>query len=422
MIMSFNTVILIMQRDLLPMMIAPILGLFIVSLGSGFLSSLTTLQLNISNESFFVIGAISSSYFAGLTIGALFGERVILKIGYIRAYTSFAAILTVTILIQGLFFDPLGWFVLRFFSGLTTLGIYLVVESWLLVAVEPKWRGRLLAIYMIALYGSAMLGQAGLGYINSLGGETPFVIAGLLSCLSIIPVVMIPKISPLIELAEPFNPLKLVKITPTGVLGCFISGVCIAAIYALLPLYLHQIRMEMNVIGYIMACVIFGAMILQYPIGKWSDHQNKQLVLIKITLFSAVICLLIPFIRFSDVALIIALFFLGGCIFSIYPVSISHSADRTGKNNTLKMIQGMLLINSLGSTISPIIISPLMTKMGPNGFFWALTFINLLAVVFFIWRKNERIPPVPVTSFEPITPMSPSGAELRMTNELKEDK
>jgi hypothetical protein len=82
------------------------------------------------------------------------------------------------------------------------------------------------------------------------------------------------------------------------------------------------------------------------------------------------------------------------------------------------MIQGLLLINSLGSAISPLIISPVRAVMGPVGLFWALSVLNILMVGFFIWRRGARPESTPAAPFAPATPYSPIGAELRVTDEM----
>lgn len=106
-----------MSARLLAMALAPLLGLFIIALGNGFMSSLTTLRLGEAGESATTIGIVSSTYFIGLTLGAIFNDRLILRIGHIRAYTSFASLIGVTILLQGLFYDVTWWSVLRLING-----------------------------------------------------------------------------------------------------------------------------------------------------------------------------------------------------------------------------------------------------------------------------------------------------------------
>jgi MFS family permease len=407
-----------MSRQLLALVLGPLLGLFVVCIGNAFISSLTTLQLDAAGESATVIGIISSSYFIGLTLGAIFNDRLILRIGHIRAYSSFASLIAVTMLLQGLIFNREAWFMLRLINGWASVGVFLVVESWLLLAGDPKMRGRLLALYMISLYGSGMLGQVQLGAITQLGGMAPFMVAGLLASLSVLPMVIIPRVSPLVERVEPLLPQHLARMTPTGVMGCFGSGVAIAAIYTLLPLYLQRIGLDMAQEGKMMGAVILGAMVLQYPVGRWSDLRDRQVVLIALAVFCAVLSLLILLLPAGSPLLIVLLFLLGGGVFAIYPVAVSHAADRAPADALVRMIQGLLLINSLGSALSPLVISPVMAKFGEAGLFWCFALLNLGLVTFFTWRRGERPAPAPVAPFAAAAQMSPAGVELRVTEDL----
>ena len=408
-----------MSQTLLAMALAPILGLFITSIGNGLISSLTSLRLDAAGESATVVGIVSSAYFIGLTLGAFFNDRLIIRTGHIRAYSSFASLTAATLLLQALITAPWGWFLLRLINGWATVGVFLVVESWLLLAADKSMRGRLLALYMIAYYGSTMIGQAELGYVASLGGMQPFMIAALLASLSVLPIVIIPRVSPLMEPAEPVLPHRLLKMTPTGFIGSMGSGVALAAVYTLLPLYLQRIGLNVDRVGHMMACVIFGAMLLQYPVGRWSDRHDRQSVLIALCAFCTLLSAAMLLVPLSSPALMGGLFFLfGGGVFALYPVSVSHAADRASASVLVRIIQGLLLINSLGSAISPLLISPVMTHVGANGLFWAFAVLHVMLLVFFIWRRAARPAPAPIAPFEPATQMSPIGAELRVTDDM----
>ncbi|MBJ9977676.1 MFS transporter [Pseudomonas sp. S75] len=407
-----------MSPRLLAMALAPLLGLFIIALGNGLLYSLTTLRLGEAGESATMIGIVSSGFFIGLTFGAIFNDRLILRIGHIRAYSSFASLIAATILLQGLFVDTWGWFALRLLNGWATVGVFLVIESWLLLAGDAKIRGRLLALYMIALYGAGVLGQALLGELVSLGSSAPFTVAGMLAALSVLPIVILPRVSPLLEQVEPLKPRQLLGVTPSGLVGCFGSGVAIAAVYALLPLYLQRIGLNVGEVGHMMAWVILGAMLLQYPVGRWSDRKDRQDVLITLAAVCVVLSLVILLLPSTSVWLPAALFLFGGGVFAIYPVSVSLAADRAPMDALVPMIQGLLLINSLGSAMSPLAISPVMTSYGEAGLFWAFAVVNLAMVSCFMWRRGKRPAPEHQAPFAPAATFSPTGAELRMTEEL----
>ncbi len=407
-----------MSRHLLASVLGPLLGLFIVSLGNGFISSLTSLRLDAAGVSDTVIGIVSSSYFIGLALGAMFSDRLIARIGHIRAYSSFASFTAVTFLLQGLFFDPWAWFVLRLINGWAIVGIFLVVESWLLLSGDQKMRGRLLALYMIALYGAGMLGQLQLGAIDGWGDQAPFMVAGMLASMSVLPMVILPRMSPEVGRVEPLSPRDLLRMSPAGVAGCFGSGIAIAAIYTLLPIYLQRVGMSIDQVGLLMACVILGAMVLQYPVGRWSDRRDRRVVLIALSVSCVVLSLMILLLPDSIYLLAVLLFLLGGGVFAIYPVAVSHSADRAAADDLVRMIQGLLLINSVGSAISPLAVSQVMTAVGNSGLFLSFAVLNACLAAFFLRRRKTTPESIPVAPFEPAAQMSPIGAEIRVTDEL----
>ncbi|WP_148254458.1 MFS transporter [Aidingimonas lacisalsi] len=407
-----------MSRQLLAMALAPLLGLFILGIGNGFLATLITLRLDAAGVSAMVIGWVSSAYFIGLALGALFNDRLLLRIGHIRAYGCFASLVAATVLLQGLWFDPIAWFVLRLIGGWATVGVYLVIESWLLTSAETRVRGRLLALYMISLYAAGVVGQLLLGVADSLGATAPFMVVGMLASLSVLPMAVIPRVSPLIEHAEPLPPLRLIVITPTGVMGCFGSGLAVAAIHTLLPLYLQRTGLTVAEIGQMMAVVVLGGMLLQYPIGRWSDRHDRQLVLILIGAVTAVISMTLLFLSPLPWLLAALLFLLGGGVFALYPVAVSHAADRAPAGALVRMSQGLLLINAVGSTLSPSLITPVMTAVGDSGLFWSLGALGIGLVGFFAWRRSVRPAPQPVAPFAATPPQTVVGAELNVTDEL----
>lgn len=407
-----------MSRQLLSMALAPLLGLFILGIGNGFLYTVITLRLDAAGESPMIIGLVSSAYFIGLAFGAMLNDRLLLRIGHIRAYGSFASLVAVTVLLQGLVFEPWVWFVLRLIGGWATVGVYLVIESWLLTSGDQKVRGRLLALYMISLYASGVLGQLLLGVTEAMGGAASFMVIGMLASLSVLPMAMIPRVSPLIDKAEPLPPYRLIMLTPTGVMGSFVSGMLVAAVYTLLPLYLQRSGLPVERIGQMMAVVVIGAMLLQYPVGRWSDRHDRQQVLIVISIFCVLISLAMIWLPLTPGLLIGLLFLLGGGVFSLYPVAVGHSADRTPAAALVRMSQGLLLINAIGSTLSPLLIAPVMASVGDSGLFWSFCVLGLFLVVFFGWRRRVRPAPLPVAPLAPSTPMSSVGAELVVTEEL----
>jgi MFS family permease len=93
-------------------------------------------------EGFDVPGLVLSAYFAGFTMGARVGNKIIERIGHIRAYAAFAGLVAVAVSLMPLLVGPVAWVILRAIVGFGCAGIFVATESWLTAKAEPYQRGR----------------------------------------------------------------------------------------------------------------------------------------------------------------------------------------------------------------------------------------------------------------------------------------
>ncbi len=221
--------------------LSPIVSLIILVLGNGLFMTYVTVRLKLAGYSSGIVGIITASYYAGILLGCVRAEKYISRIGHIRSFASFASLTAVIILLQGLFINSWYWGVLRFLSGFSMAGLFVTIESWLLVKSTTETRGKILSIYMTAFYAAQALGQFLLDVSDPLS-LIPFVITAILTSLSIIPVSMTRTLAPSIEEPSFLSIFKLLKITPLGVTGCTLSGVLLGTIYGLVLFMLKKLK------------------------------------------------------------------------------------------------------------------------------------------------------------------------------------
>ena len=101
-----------------------------------------------------------------------------------RVFLTFAGLLAIVILSLGIFQSLASWLCLRFMTGLSIVGIYLAAESWLNASAEPKYRGRILAVYAVTTLIGMALGQTIVGLIEL---ELLFQICAIVLLLSLLP-------------------------------------------------------------------------------------------------------------------------------------------------------------------------------------------------------------------------------------------
>ncbi|GAA0362563.1 MFS transporter [Bowmanella denitrificans] len=404
-----------MPRATLTSLASPLLSLLIYSVGHGLLTTLLTLRMTEEQVSATLIGMISTAYFTGLMVGSFVNSKLILRVGHIRAYAAYASMLCSLALLFGMFVAPESWMLLRLLGGFATGGLLVVIESWIMVSSPVSIRGRVMALYMVLFYAAMILGQLLLKRLDIMS-LLPFAVAALACSLSVLPLALAKVNIQHLERHEKLPFWSLVRLTPTAVFSCFISGLILSVAYGLLPFFYAKVGLELSQIADMMAYLILGGMCLQYPLGRLSDRYDRRLVLM--CLFAAVLAVSVAFILFdseagSALTSILTLMF-GGVIFAVYPISLSQACDELNPSQVIAANQGLLLCYSLGAMSGPLLAPLFIQALGPDGMFVYFASMSVLSLLFLTWRRLVRAP-VPIeehVAFSTSTPNTPIMAEL----------
>ena len=404
----------------MPRFTPPLLGLSIFALGSGYLMTLVPLLISSREGSDLLAGYLGGVYYLGLLAGSFRSERTVSRIGHIRSFTAFMALLCSSTLGLAITDSTSAWVVLRFLNGLAVAGIFVVVESWLLCESEQHNRGRILAMYMVALYGANAIGQLFIGFFPE-GSPLAFVLIGLLFSLSILPPSLTKIPSPVLESAPEINFTRLFKLTPSSMLGCMMGGMVLGALYALLPVQLLEQAGSNEAVGTLMAVTMAGGMLLQYPVGYFSDFVDRRKVLVAISATGSLCCLIYMLLDGTGWLAMILLFLIGGTTFAIYPIAISHGCDHMKPTGIVAGTQGLLLSYSLGSCIGPVIAGFFMHYLN-GGLMLYFALVMGLLTLFFLLRIPFR--PAIVTgedqAFVAVTRTTPVLAQIDPRSETAE--
>ncbi len=337
-------------------LIIPLISLIILTLGSALLTTFLTLRLQQLQVNEFFIGGLTTAYYGGMVIGAFKLEGLILRVGHIRAYAAFASIMAVVSILHGFYISVVFWLLLRFLGGIATAGLYIVIESWILAESNPSNRGTSLALYMVSLYVAQAFGQ----WLLNLGDQQTlmlYALAAVLASLSVIPLTLSRVVLPVFNEPEPLGIRKVLKITPSGVLTCFVAGLILGSIYGLYPLFINSQGYSTSALTTIMGLTILGGMLFQYPIGKLSDLVSRRYVIAGLAFASiGLAILLILFSNHHFFVMATLSLVLGGTTFCLYPVGISHACDRFNANQMVAATQALLLAYGVGATLGPIIV------------------------------------------------------------------
>ena len=345
-------------------------------------------------------GIVLSCYFTGLLVGSFFCRHLIERVGHIRAFTVFAAITATAALLHGLYLSVLFWALLRFLCGATTFGMFMVIESWLNECTESAFRGRVFAVYMTLSYLGIGLGQQLLTTGDIMGHE-PFIIAGVLFALCLVPVSATEATHPRLPERKTIRFLEIFRQAPLGILGCMMAGLTNSAFFAMIPAVCTQIGLTVQQLSWIMSITVFSGLAAQWTVGTLSDRFDRTLVLSAIVIAMAVVSgFMYLFQETSFVHLSVKMGLWGTLMFAVYPVSVARAHDLFDGRDTVAVSTGLLLAYSIGASVSPILASAVISLLNnPFGLFafWCITHIFFAGVIFY-FKAKEKVVTVPVES------------------------
>jgi len=297
-------------------------GIAILTMASALQSSLIGIRASIESFNTSATGLIMSAYYLGFIIGSLLVPNWIKNVGHIRVFAAVASLASITILMQSVIVNPWFWMLMRMCTGLCYAALFIVTESWLNDIATNKTRGRLFSIYIIELWASQTLGQVLLN-LASPSGYGLFILSSVLISLALVPLLLVRTPSPTISIPEKLNIMGLIKTAPLGVTGVTIAGVTSGALLGLGALYAKTSGMNVGQISLFIGASYVGGMLLQWPIGRLSDRQDRRVTILWVAIVGAIAAFIVPLgsTLNSQVVMMIGMFFIGAFTFPMYSLA-----------------------------------------------------------------------------------------------------
>ena len=374
--------------------IAPVLlGVVSSQVALGIMTPLIPLLLLRAGASSPAIGAVASAYFIGFLAGALTAQRVVMRVGHIRAFATFASLAANATLLM-LFFDaPVLAGLLRLVIGYASSGLTLVAESWLNDRADSGTRGRIFGAYLVASWGASVLGPLVLSVVEA--SPQLYVLAGMGFALSLLPMALTHESNPEIHQRARLNLWHLYRISPVGVVCCVAAGLLNSAYYPLVPVYLQRQGYDTTTVGGFISIISVAGLLVQYPVGMLSDRFGRRPIIIVILVAGFLLAGLMDLIEGSSLTLLTVLgFLLAGMMAPLYGLGAGQTNDRMQRGDYVAASGGLLFAWSLGSSIGPSIAGEMMGRIGPSGLFAYLA-VALGALALFTGARmllREEVP------------------------------
>jgi MFS family permease len=370
--------------------LALLVSVALVWTANGLCFTLLAVRLNVEGFSASDVGVVTTGYFVGQLAGAVFCGRMIERVGHVRAFAAFAAIVSASVIGYAIHVDLVTWTVIRMLHGVCIAGSLMVAESWLNGATSNDSRGRLLAVYTIIQYLAMSAGQQFMNLKAPTGFEL-FAAASILFSLSLVPLVLSRSVVAGEVAPSRLGLKQLIGISPLGVIGCFAGGALVAILLALMPVYLNDRGFEVSDIALFMSVIILGGLLVQYPVGRASDLFDRRTVIAVALFTGGGVCFAIslaPELGFWPLAAMTVLY--GGIAFALYPLAVSHANDFLDPADLVAASAGLIMAMAVGAAIGPLGAAMLMETMGPAGLYIASGAACFAIGGFAVYRMTRR--------------------------------
>jgi MFS family permease len=391
-----------------------LLGMGILLGGNGLLGTLLGVRAGVEGFTDTATGGVMSAYFLAFIFGTFVCPPVIRRVGHIRAFAAMGAVASAVAIAHVLLVNPWVWGVLRAVNGISMVGLFMVMESWLNALAPNERRGRIFAAYTTVNLVAMAAGQSLLATSN-VSGFTLFGLVAILYSLALVPVALTNVREPAPVDVPHLHLRGLYSVSPLGFVGTMVAGLSQGAFWGMGAVFAHGIGMSASGVAAFMTATIIGGALLQWPIGRLSDRYDRRIVLVFVC-FAAAACALVAFrvANLSSPALLASTFLYGGFAFSVYSLTVSHVNDHLQPVQVLGATSGLLLIYGIGAAAAPAVIGVLMEALGPRSLLTYFAATQLSLALFGIYRMWVRaaVPAEAQGAFVPMVRTSQVALEM----------
>ena len=368
------------------------LGSALLLFGGGLQGLLLSVRGAEEHFSLLALGLIGTGWSVGFIAGSIMVPMLVQRVGHIRAFSIMAAIGTITILLNLLWINDIGWIVMRAFSGFCFAGAAMIVESWLNEVAENKTRGTIFSIYTTINMTASTLGQLAMA-VTGVTGHIPFVIGALAFICAILPSAMTSTPQPRPLTSAKLDVLLLYRTSPLAVIAAFSVGMANGTFGTLAPVFGHDQGLDAAGIAYLFAVTAVLGAIAQIPLGRLSDSMDRRMVIVVLGAAAAVIGFLMIVSNPSGGWWMYVLFGAYGLTaYPIYAIAVAHANDFAKPGEFGRVAGGMLLVLGTGLAIGPAIAALVMNLYAPVGLFLVTaTFHGALALTAFLRMKVRPV-------------------------------
>ncbi len=393
---------------------ALLLGMGLLMVGNGLQGTILGVRGEIEGFSTLEMSFVMSAYFMGFLGGSRLAPEMIRRVGHVRVFAALASFISAVMIMYPMLTDPIAWFLGRAVIGFCFSGVYVTAESWLNNAASNENRGQALSLYMIVQM-LGIISAQGLVLLGDPAGYETFVIASILVSVSFAPILLSISPTPAFDTTKPMTLRELMGKSPLGCVGMFLLGGVFSAQFGMAAVYGARAGLSLIEISTFVAAFYIGAIVLQYPLGWFSDRMDRRFLILLAAAMGGASAVAGMLFGVNFPILLVTAFFIGGMSNPLYSLLIAHTNDFLDREDMAAASGGLLFINGLGAIAGPLITGWLMGDgiFGPPGFFLFIAALLFAMAGYAMYRMTQRAA-IPVDETGTMSPLYPSASPVAL--------
>jgi MFS family permease len=373
-----------------------LISISLVGMSQGLIVPLLALLLERQGVSALFNGVSTTMLYLGVIVASPFIERVVRRYGAKQTILASAGICIAMTVAFPIWQNVYAWVVFRLALGIGLAGLFVATEIWLNRILTAENRGRVFALYGLAIALGMMVGPQGINLVD-ISLAAPF----LVSALSyLIPIVLTWFASDEGSQLDPVQPdggsgmrrwWRIFWVAPFAMLASFVYGYLDGALVGDFPIYGSRLGMSDAEISWALSVFIFGSIVFQFPLGWLSDSWGRRPTLILASSIGLAGFVILPLVAETNWMLLVALFLIGGALGSFYSLGLACLGDLIASEDLATGNVLYTMLYGVGSLLGPSVTGLLIYGVNKHAFAWSIAGMLLLYVGFGLWQgRAER--------------------------------
>ncbi len=306
-----------------------ILAVAISGMSQGLIIPLLTILLANRGISSLANGFNATALYLGILLASPWMDIPLRRLGYRKTLLIGLLLVTFSTLLFPLFRSYSIWFGLRFILGIGDVWLNYASQMWVTAISPPNRRGRNLSIYGLAYGLGFSIGPQGI-LLLPWGVFAPFLAISVIYVVAFILIGRLPNSYP-----ESFTPsaqqenryISVMRLAWIALLPAFLYGFMEATLNNSFPIYILRLGLAKDWIPLLLFTFTAGSLVLQLPLGVWSDRIGRQKVMLGCAAVGTLMFALFPLIGHSFWSMAILFAVAGGVVGSFYSLGMAFATD-----------------------------------------------------------------------------------------------